>query len=533
MTMLVTPDEMQAAENAVIASGIPAPELMRRAAESIADWLARHIPERDSNPRVAVAFVGPGNNGGDALVALALLHEHGWTTRAIFLGCKDLDELPARNDSLRAIERVGIQEIGIPDVILDGVYGFRSRASLPGHVIEAFAIARERRLMYSVPLVSIDVPSGIDAETGAADENAFPADVTLCLGLPKIGLVTSPAAEFVGELELLPIGIPALESFDNRPALLTEDMVRPLLPRRSAFAHKHDTGTALIVGGAPTYFGAPRLAAEAAARAGAGLVCAAIPRAVVPVIASQVPEAVLLPLEDSDGHASAATINRYLAARTGGTVAIAIGPGLGRDERAISLLDDFFEHYGTAQHTRKHPLVIVADALYWLSDRQSMPDGVPEGSAVLTPHAGEIARLLHCEWADIARDPHGATIEAARRYRQIVLLKRGYSIVAEPDGRSWFGPRTTPELATAGTGDVLAGLVCGLVAQGTSLLKAALCGVYIGATAGKCARRRHGTSGVVARDVIQRIPRVMGSLTEPRIRNDLLSDEYEGTRAES
>lgn len=533
MTVLVTPNEMQAAEHAAIASGTSAAVLMRRAAESIAEWLVQHIVGRQAGPRVAVGFVGPGNNGGDALVTLALLHEQGWRARAVFLGRHELGELPAHDTSFQAIERIGIREIGIPDVILDGVYGFRGRASLPRPVTDAFAVARELRLKQAVPLVAIDVPSGIDAGTGAADEDAFPADVTLCLGLPKIGLVKSPAAEFVGELELLPIGIPQPTFADNRPALLTESIVRPALPRRSAFAHKSDTGTALVVGGAPAYYGAPRLAAEAALRSGAGLVCAAVPIAIVPVIASQVPEVVLLPLDDSNGHSSVAAIGEYLGQRRGERIAMAVGPGLGRDGRATALLDGLFASPVGRRHIEDARLVIDADALNWLSSRKSLPEGVDAEMALLTPHTGELARLLACSRDDVAKDPQASAQEAARQYRQIVLLKRGYSIVVTPDGRVWYGPRAVPELATAGTGDVLTGLLCGLMAQGATPLDAALCGVFIGACAAKQARRRHGIGGVIARDVIDRIPSVMAALAQPRLRRFSHSDDYERTRGDT
>ncbi|MEX2314628.1 MAG: NAD(P)H-hydrate epimerase, partial [Thermomicrobiales bacterium] len=340
MSVLVTPDEMRVAEAAAIASGRPERELMRAAAEQIADWIDSNVRRRTGEPRLAVALVGPGNNGGDALVALAILIERGWRCAAVFMGRSGLGDLPASDSLIRQVEVGGVEAFDAANVILDGVYGVGGRASLPDDVATAFRRALDMRIDHGTPLVAIDVPSGIDPASGAADPDAFQADVTLCLGLPKWGLVREPAASHAGELEVLDIGVTGPEG-DRRPRLIDERAVRRSLPRRRVSAHKHQTGAVLVIGGAPAYYGAPRLSAEAAARAGAGLVCVAAPAAVIPVIAAQVPELVFLPLDESASLAAEQTAE-WIRQRNGHLDSIVVGPGLSQSAFASAFLDQVF-----------------------------------------------------------------------------------------------------------------------------------------------------------------------------------------------
>jgi NAD(P)H-hydrate epimerase len=519
MTVLVSPDEMRAAEAAAVAAGRPEPDLMRLAAAGIASWIDLHVKRRAAARRFAIALVGPGNNGGDALVALALLVERGWRAGAIMLGRETLGELPADQHLLDAIELVGVERLQEADVILDGVYGVGGRASLPDTVAAAFRRAHDIRIERATPLVAIDVPSGVDPGSGTAAAEAFQADVTLCLGLPKIGLIREPAATHTGELELLDIGI-ALDSTGDRPELIDERSVRTWLPRRSASAHKHQTGTVLVIGGAPTYYGAPRMTAEAAARAGAGLVCVAAPASIIPVIAGQVPELVMLPLDDSAGEAARQVMN-WIDERGGHVDTFIIGPGLGQTPHATNLLERLIGDpnagiISSRALRDKHPtFVLDADALNWIAKRGSFPLGIPPNSAAMTPHAGELGRLLG-EPPDVLLDEtiQGA-VRAARMFDQTVVFKTGYTVIAAPDGTVRVSPRSAPELATAGTGDVLAGLVGGFLAQGMSALDAAATALFAGAHAGKAARAELGTQGVMATDVIDRLPSVLRRLSEP------------------
>lgn len=519
MSAFVSPDEMRAAEATLVAAGRSEPELMRDAALQIAHWIDTHVRRRAPAQRRAVALVGPGNNGGDALVTLALLADRGWRTAAVMLGRREIGTLPAAAEQLRRIEMLDIDGFADADVILDGVYGVGGRQQLPATVSAAFRRALDVRTMYGIPLVAIDVPSGVDPGSGDASPDTFNADVTLCLGLPKIGLIREPAASHVGELIVLDIGV-RVEPEPGRPTLIDEASIRRILPRRRASAHKHQTGTVLVVGGAPTYFGAPRLSAEAAARAGAGLVCVATPASVVPVIAAQAPELVMLPLDDSVTVA-AGQIEEWIEQRGGHVDTLVVGPGLGQSDHASGLLARLFEREirgvdpSRGCNSSGRTLVLDADALNWIAKRGELPDGIDAEQAVMTPHAGELARLLGVAPATVLDDPIRHARLASARFKQTVIVKSGYSLVASVDGNIGVAPRAAPELATAGTGDVLAGLIGGLLAQGLNPVEAARAGLYIGSGAGYLARERRGVHGVLARDVINAIPAVMRRLADP------------------
>ncbi|HEX5163989.1 MAG TPA: NAD(P)H-hydrate dehydratase, partial [Thermomicrobiales bacterium] len=353
---------------------------------------------------------------------------------------------------------------------------------------------------------------------------AFRADVTLCLGLPKIGLIHEPAATHTGELELLDIGI-APPPGGDRPELIDERTVRSWLPRRNASAHKHQTGTVLVIGGAPTYYGAPRLTAEAAARAGAGLVCVAAPASIIPVIAGQVPELVMLPLDESAAEA-ARQIMDWIDGRGGHMDACIVGPGLGQTPHATNLLERLLGDPNSgivssrALRGKQPAFLLDADALNWIAKRGSFPAGVPSKTAVMTPHAGELGRLLAEPTDDLLADTIGSARRAARVFDQTLVFKSGYSVVATPEGAAWVSPRSAPELATAGTGDVLAGLIGGILAQGMSPVDAAATALFAGAHAGRMARADLGTQAVMATDVIDRIAPALRRLSEPNWRGD-------------
>ena len=506
MTVLVTADEMAAAERSTIERGASGPDLMRRAAAAIADWIESHC----AIVGAVTGLVGPGNNGGDTLVALGILGTRGWRSTALLVNRNELGDLPMSDAERAVIEIGGANALGDADVIFDGIYGFRSRPSLPAKVSAVFADARRARASTGARVIAIDVPSGVDVSTGEAAADALPADVTLCLGLPKLGLTRQPAAGYVGELEVIDIGIVA-PTIRGRAELLDRRTIAGLLPERQANAHKSSVGAVLIVGGAPTYFGAPRLSAEAALRIGAGLVAAAIPSAIVPVLATQVPEAVVVPCDDDD---SFPAIRRFVDERDSMLHAMVIGPGLGRSDHASTILEHLLGRQAPDE-IRRRSKVIDADALNWMSDQPEVPAGLTPGSAVLTPHPGEMSRLLGCSVSDVLADPVETARRAASQFGQVIILKTGHSPVTHPHGHVWLAQRTTPELATAGTGDVLSGIVGGLLAQGLSPWDAARAGIFIGAQAGKRAAQMQGTVGVVAHDVIDELGRAYLDVQRP------------------
>lgn len=543
MLPILTPEQMRSAEAASVKAGIAEPNLMARAGEQIANWVDRQVITWGQGTQVAAALVGPGNNGGDALVALAGLVQRGWDCCALLVGREGFGEVPAGAELLEQITIIDDPlALHNAHVILDGIYGIGGRADLDEQAISAIAAAAHNRSTHRIPLVAIDCPSGVDPTTGTTHERAFPADVTLCIQFPKSGLLKEPAASVAGELEVLDIGIDAPDDFDG-PRMLTAAGARDRLPSRGAYAHKRSAGGLLVVGGSPSYYGAPRLTAEAALRSGPGYVGLAAPRSVIGTIAGQVPEVIYHPTSESDGRQSARAIVEALGGEDSRYTALVIGPGIGRDRVADDLMGALFEK--TEQSTESDapgdiafgiprrsvtpsageesgraiervPVVLDADALNWLAkqdDWTSLLDGI---DAVLTPHPGEMARLLERDVDEVTEDPLVTAQEAARTWGQTVVFKVGFTAVAHPDGTLLVSPRAPSELATAGTGDTLSGIIGGLLAQGLSPLDAAACAIYLGAQAGRLARDEMGALSVVARDVIRFLPFAISELQQPQ-----------------
>ena len=491
---------------------------MRQAGSSIAAWLDAHIPTRGNATRHAIALVGPGNNGGDALTALARLIELGWTCAALTINRDTFGILPCDNTSLARVGHATLAQLEQADVIIDGVFGIGGRAELAAPLRATFAAADAARRRTRAAVIALDIASGVNADTGDAAQGALAADVTLCLGYPKIGLLNEPAASLTGELYVLPLSIPEPHAPDA-PQLLDAAAVQGFIPPRAASSHKSTVGSLLIVGGAASYYGAPRLAGEAAARIGAGLVTLAVPATLVPVIAAQVPELTFVSLPPSDGAEAAATLDSFLRAEGKRYSAALIGPGLGRGEHADTLLSILFGEHAPdgLRQLRELPLTLDADALNWISAQDVWPVAVRDARAVLTPHPGEMARLRRVPTGAVTDDPVKTARSAATEWHKHVVLKTGYSPLATPDGQIWHAPRATPELATAGTGDVLAGLIAGALAQGMSLGDAARLALYVGAMAGRRARSLYGARSVIARDVIDAISSALRDISEARV----------------
>lgn len=528
MSYVVTPDQMKSAEQRAIAAGRSETELMQAASVGIANWLDDAMPAYGRD-RHAFALVGPGKNGGDTLLALAGLLERDWSASAMLFDRAGLDDVSAVNPRVTEIEIVtDLTSAREARAILDGVYGLGGRADLSNTVSDIFRQVSDIRHNDDQIVIAIDVPSGIDCETGYASEHALQCDATLSIGFLKSGLLQEPAATLAGDVTIIDIG---LDAPGNDPVrVISPDMIRDLLPRRASTAGKHDHGGLLVIGGAPTYFGAPRLAAEAALRVGTGLVGAAVPRMIIATIAAQVPEVIFLPLGDSDPSRSVKDLNAALSGEDARYTAAVLGPGLGRDEPAKALLNTLFGQASTVAAApigfgavrsesspsgaeksalASVPVVIDADALNWLSEQDNWPALLENITAVLTPHAGEMARLIGISVDEVKSDPRTCAREAARKWGQVVVLKGGYTSVAAPDGRLSVAYRATPELASPGTGDVLAGVIGGFLAQGVDTYDAARLAACIGARAGQYARQHRSTRSVLARDLIGELASVL------------------------
>jgi ADP-dependent NAD(P)H-hydrate dehydratase / NAD(P)H-hydrate epimerase len=529
---LLTVDQIRAAESQAMRGGRSERDLMIEAGTRVAEAILESTFVEDGS---VLVLCGPGKNGGDGLVAAGRLIESGWSAlvwghRRSGLDGAPVDELAA--SQIRWLQSAAdlAEAVRHSDVVIDAVFGIGGRAELPREVASAFEIVQEKCSDLGVAIWALDLPSGVDADSGEVAAGAIEADVTAMIGLPKIGLFRFPAARQTGYLEMIDIGIePPAKIEDSTPRLITESYVRTRLPRRRAGAHKRSVGTLLVVGGGPNYYGAPRLASEAALRSGAGLVTLGAPPSVIASVAAAVPELTFLPLPGGEHGQAGVRMGEAVLKRVEEYSAILVGPGLGTEAPVPDFLSTLF---GIERSTRGSigfgvsapqsggepfagKAVLDADALNWLSTRDDWWETLRDADLVLTPHPGELARLLSCETDDVLQDPWDAANRAARKFGQIVVLKHGHSCVADPGGGLLVAPQALPSLATAGSGDVLAGLIGSLLSQGLSARDAAACALYVGLEAAEGAGEWSGTLGLIASDIIAELPLALSRLTEP------------------
>jgi NAD(P)H-hydrate epimerase len=433
---LYTADEMRTAEQ-----GHDVDTLMERAGRAVADAVLQRYP---SARRVA-AVCGKGANGGDGRIALRLLRESGLGTS------EDLTEEA--------------------DVVLDALFG----TGFHGEPHPDAATQIEQINSAGVPVVAVDLPSGVDASSGEVAGAAVRADVTVTMHAPKVGLVVAPGRFHAGEVEVADIGLAHAET-EHR--LVTPEILS-LVPRRREGDTKYTAGSVLVVGGAPGMTGAVSLAARAAFRADAGYVAVAAPERSLPVVETNVLEAVKAPLERLDELAERAS-------------AFAIGPGLGRGDEERALVRRLLAEL-------QLPAVVDADALFELE-----PDAWP-APRVLTPHAGELGRLLgeEAKWVDAHRLE--AVRRAVDRYRCVVLLKGPDTLVAAAGEPVLVRTNGTPALATAGTGDVLTGVIGAFLAKGMDARLAAAAGAVAQGRAAELSTQ----AGLVASDVVEALPQAL------------------------
>ncbi len=512
---LVQTEAMRRLEADAVAIGMTEPTLMELAGYNIAALL-REKGQLSSGDRVLV-LAGSGNNGGDGLVAAYHLQRAGMRPCVYLTRGRTDDPNLTRVNSLQipvAVHGEGdsaklLQEwIETSACVLDALLGIGARPPLRGSILEVLTTLHET-LPVETLRVAVDIPSGIDANTGRADAHAFQANFTLATGLPKPGCYVGKGADCAGEVLVADIGLPA-QWAERLPLQRTSaSHVREILPKRPGGAHKGTFGRALIVAGSPRYIGAAYLSATAAARAGAGLVTLAVPASIHPMLAAKASECTFLPLPDQAGCLTPnalKSISHVLPQYR----AVLVGCGLGNDPETFSLVRAFLSHLRDAADAL--PLVLDADginAVVGLDVQTTLP-----AHTILTPHAGELGRLLDLTATAADEDRLQLAPQCAVDWNIVMLAKGAPTIVSAPDGTTNINPHRNPALATAGTGDVLAGIVVGLLAQGVQPRAAAVAGAFIHGEAGEHVRARLGESGLLASDLLGEIPLVMKALRE-------------------
>lgn len=515
---------------AIDEQGVPSLELMERAGAGV----YRAVEELAPDGPVAVVC-GKGNNGGDGLVVARLLREAGRSVTVLctappeeFSGdaAANLARLPGERPL--QLEEAGGGESGdggeagaeseltagaeplarrlegvvaIVDALLGTGFEGAPRGILAG-AIEAIGRAR-------APIVSVDVPSGVDASTGSISGAVVKATATVTFHAAKPGLWIHPGKAHAGDIHTIDIGIPRGAPGQPAVGLLQGTIVREL-PRRGATSTKFSSGHVVVAGGSRELTGAPRMAALASARAGAGYVTACLPSSMQPLLAAGMLEVMTRALPHEDGALTVRGVPEVLAMLERGG-ALALGPGLGRTEGALAFARELSGAAPVAMVLDADGLNAHAGRLRELAAR--------DAPTVLTPHAGELARLLQCDGEEVAQNRLASVRGACEQAQAVVVLKGDDTLIADPDGTVAISPGASPALATAGTGDVLTGVIAALLAQGLGAFHAACAGVWLHAEAGRLAARRQGCAeGVIASDVIAALPGVRAEAALPRER---------------
>ena len=516
---VVTSEQMRELDRRTIEEfHVPGEVLMERAGSGVAEivqFLARMAGF--GNPSVLLV-AGRGNNGGDAFVAARYLAKMGMEVETWLAG----EASAVRGDALKHLNRMrsaGVilrelptreeweDELQSPrcvDVVVDGVLG--TGITGPARGPAAGAIRYINDLSETGLVVSIDIPSGLNSDTGEAPGGAVVADATATMGLPKTGLLKPGAVDYVGNIEVVDIGIPweLVDVVDSDMELITPHDLRAFLQRRPRDAHKGHFGRVLVIGGGPGYAGAAAMACLAAARSGAGIVAALVPSALAPVVAGLVPEVMVHGGACNDSGSLAGNALQEWGHDLAEFDAVLVGPGMTTHPDTQVLLRYLLEG-------RDAPVVVDADALAVCAGQLGL---LADASCpiVLTPHPGEMAGLLGCSAADVQASRLDSAQRAVEESGAVVVLKGCGTIVATRGQRPHVNMSGNPGMATGGSGDVLGGLLVGLTAQGIAPFDAARVAVYLHGRAGDGVAWRTSQAGLIATDIIDELPNAFRDL---------------------
>ncbi len=478
--------------------GLPGAVLMETAGARVAEFVRSCLPDLAE----VVVIAGPGNNGGDGLVAARLLMMSGykvslWSTErtGAYRGEASIFEKYLLKTAF-PIKRIHTQqelhlfkmEILHSDLLIDSLLGTginREVEGLMAGIIEA--INRS-----DVPVLAVDVPSGVNADNGAVMGNAVRARWTLTFAFPKLGLLLQPGASLAGEVYVGEVYIPPYLAEGVKVELLTPSLVRSLLPPRPSDAHKGSLGRSMVIAGSPGMTGAAALTAESALRGGSGLVYLAAPESVCPILESKLVEVIVIPLPESSPGIISPLASDLIIARAKECDALAIGPGLDTGKETSELINRLIQ-------LSPVPLVLDAGALTALGPNMNMLRS-SKFIPVVTPHPGEMARLAGISAKQVQSSRLEIALKNANFWNCNIVLKGANSVIATPDGDAAINPTGSVALATAGSGDLLTGLITSFIAQGMSPEKAAMAGAYIHGLAGDLLPPGRGHS---ARDILQ------------------------------
>ncbi|HEX7364196.1 MAG TPA: NAD(P)H-hydrate dehydratase [Dehalococcoidia bacterium] len=519
MMKVVTAEEMRQIDRRAADAGLTTDILMENAGRAVAAEtmkLAAGVAGKS-----ILVLVGPGNNGGDGLVAARHFRDSEADV-TVYLCSKR----PDGDTNLELVKQRGVnivpadQDIGFArleglladsDIVVDSVFGTGRSRALDGVFKEVMTrIIMAKKKSPRILTVAVDIPSGLDSDTGAADPSCPVFDATVTLGYPKPGLFNFPGADKAGRLIIADIGLPPSMGENIPTDLITRNWVKSVLPARPASANKGSFGKVLIVAGSVNYIGAAYLACMGAARVGAGLVTLSTASSLQSVLAAKLTEVTYAPLPESVSGIIASKASAIVKQLLPSYDVLLMGCGLGQKPAVVGLVKSVLFNMGKL----KPPAAVLdADALNILAKLPNWWQKLSQ-DVILTPHPGEMARLSGVGIEEVQRRRLEIARKMAAQWQKVVVLKGAYTIVAASDGRARINPTANPGLASAGTGDVLSGVIAGLAAQGLSPFDAATCGVYIHAQAGEMVRTELGDAGMLAGDLLPVLPRVIKGLKQ-------------------
>ncbi|HTW90233.1 MAG TPA: NAD(P)H-hydrate dehydratase [bacterium] len=546
MQRLVTAAQMQDLDRRATAEhGIPGLTLMENAGQAVIKFMEKHLGSLAGTQPLVVC--GKGNNGGDGFVVTRLLLDNGAKPDCVLLGSSadlagdalaNCNRLKDGGLSVREVSKAADVAPLLQDrkVIIDAIFGTGLTRRPAGLAAQAITLINQS----GAYVVAIDLPSGLQSDTGVPYEPCVRADLTVTMAMPKVGLWLYPGRVCVGTAEIGDIGMPEIGTRDeglgtrartlipnpqplipgDQAFLLDAEHVRSILPGRRPDGHKGTFGTTLIIAGSRNFSGAAVLAGSAAVRSGCGLIRIAIPAGIADVVSSDVVEAVKIPLPQTDTETLSPAATESLLELAGDAQAVALGPGIGTDPRTRELELDFLAEV-------ERPTVIDADGINNLAGRIDLLSRV-KAPLVLTPHPGEFARLTGLKAGDVNADRVGISRKFATERKVVLVLKGASTVVAAPDGTIFVNPTGNSGLAKGGTGDVLTGLIAGLIAQGMSPLDGACAGVFLHGLAADIAVRTFTEYCLAAGDLPHFLPQAFaavlnGDAQASMRRNDQLS----------
>ncbi len=507
---LVTAEEMREIDRRTIEEfGVPGLNLMEKAGGSVAQ-AATEMLGKSSGKKVAI-FAGKGNNGGDGFVAARHLKQKEVKVSLYLLGRKEevkgdarvnlekLSQLPTEIINERDVEEAK-EKVAQSDLIIDAILGTGTKGRVDGLLAEAIKLLNAA----AKPIVSVDIPSGLDADGRGPLGVCIKATRTVTMGLPKRGLVLYPGAEYVGELTITDIGIPEELLGKGKINLLTAEDIRALLPDRRGDSHKGNYGHILVLAGSPGLTGAAALTSLGALRSGAGLVTLTVAESLNPVMEVKLTEVMTKPLPETGDGTLSLKAEEDILKLVGKIDVLAIGPGLSTNEETSELVRRLITKV-------EKPMVIDADAVNALAGNISTLKRAP-GPRIVTPHPGEMARLLERSKEKVQADRIGIAQEVAEETGATVVLKGARTIISDSEGSVYVNPTGNPGMASGGMGDILTGMIASFVGQGLTEIQATQAAVYLHGLAADIARESKGELALIASDLLDSLPQAIKKL---------------------